>query len=58
MMREEPGLEEPAPRAALWSAARIAAAYALAGLIPLLGVGGAAAGVAFAIGRALALLGG
>jgi vacuolar iron transporter family protein len=104
MMREELGLEEPAPRAALWSAARIAVAYALAGLIPLLpyffpiplgralgtsvavtgvalgvfgavkatytgaspfrsglqtvGVGGAAAGVAFGIGRALALLGG
>jgi len=104
MMREELGLEEPAPRAALWSAVRIAAAYALAGLIPLLpyffpialgrallasvavtgvalavfgsvkatytgasplrsglqtvGVGGAAAAVAFGIGRALALLGG
>ena len=99
MMREELGLEEPAPRAALWSALRIAGAYAGAGLIPLfpyflqtsvsaalllscvvtavslvvfgavkagytgaprgraalqtLGVGGAAAGVAFAIGRAL-----
>ena len=104
MMREELGLEEPAPRAALWSAARIAAAYAVAGLIPLfpyffpialgralgtsaavtgvavlvfgavkgrytgaapvrsglqtVGVGGVAAGVAFGIGRALALLGG
>ena len=104
MMREELGLEEPATRAALWSAARIAAAYAVAGLIPLfpyffpialgralgtsaavtgvallvfgavkatctgaspvrsglqtIGVGGVAAGVAFGIGRALALLGG
>jgi VIT1/CCC1 family predicted Fe2+/Mn2+ transporter len=35
MMREELGLEEPAPSAALWSALRIGAAYALAGLIPL-----------------------
>jgi vacuolar iron transporter family protein len=35
MMREELGLEEPAPRAALWSAFRIAAAYVLAGFIPL-----------------------
>jgi vacuolar iron transporter family protein len=104
MMREELGLEEPAPRAALWSAVRIAGAYVVAGLIPLspyvfripigralfasamvtgvalavfgaikgrytgasplraatqtLGIGGAAAGVAFGIGRALALLGG
>ena|SRR5438445_9071805 len=104
MMREELGLEEPAPRAALWSAIRIAAAYVVAGLIPLspyalripigralvasvivtgvalavfgavkgsytgaspvrsatqtLGIGGVAAGVAFGIGRALALLGG
>ena len=99
MMREELGLEEPAPRAALWSALRIAGAYAGAGLIPLfpyflqtsvstslllscvitaislvvfgavkagytgaprgraalqtLSIGGVAAGVAFAIGRAL-----
>ena len=104
MMREELGLEEPAPRAALWSALRIAAAYVAAGLIPLVpylfptsvgrallasvavtgvallvfgavkarytggaplrsavqtfGIGGAAAAVAFGIGRALALLGG
>jgi VIT1/CCC1 family predicted Fe2+/Mn2+ transporter len=35
MMREELGLEEPAPRAALWSAARIALAYVVGGLIPL-----------------------
>jgi len=35
MMREELGLEEPAPRAALWSAARIASAYVVAGMIPL-----------------------
>src|SRR5262245_22805318 len=35
MMREELGLEEPAPRAALWSAVRIAASYVVAGLIPL-----------------------
>src|SRR5262245_14052611 len=35
MMREELGLEEPAPRAALWSAFRIAAAYVVAGIIPL-----------------------
>ena len=35
MMREELGLEEPAPRAALWSAARIAGAYVIAGMIPL-----------------------
>jgi len=35
MMREELGLEEPAPRAALWSAARIAGAYVVAGTIPL-----------------------
>jgi VIT1/CCC1 family predicted Fe2+/Mn2+ transporter len=35
MMREELGLEEPAPRAALWSAARIAGAYVIAGTIPL-----------------------
>jgi VIT1/CCC1 family predicted Fe2+/Mn2+ transporter len=35
MMREELGLEEPAPSAALWSAARIAIAYIVAGLIPL-----------------------
>jgi VIT1/CCC1 family predicted Fe2+/Mn2+ transporter len=104
MMREALGLEEPAPRAALWSALRIGGAYAVAGLIPLalyafpvrveralgasavvtgvalvvfgavkarytgassargavqtLGVGGIAAGVAFAIGRLLTLLGG
>jgi VIT1/CCC1 family predicted Fe2+/Mn2+ transporter len=35
MMREELGLEEPAPSAALWSAARIAGAYVVAGIIPL-----------------------
>src|SRR5213594_1710526 len=35
MMREELGLEEPEPSAALWSAARIAGAYVVAGLIPL-----------------------
>src|SRR5207249_1651007 len=35
MMREELGLEEPAPSAALWSALRIGGAYAAAGLIPL-----------------------
>src|SRR5262245_5648142 len=35
MMREELGLEEPAPRAALWSALRIAGGYAGAGVIPL-----------------------
>jgi vacuolar iron transporter family protein len=35
MMREELGLEEPAPREALWSAFRIAAAYVVAGIIPL-----------------------
>src|SRR5262245_9776110 len=35
MMREELGLEEPAPRAALWSAARIGGAYVVAGLVPL-----------------------
>lgn len=35
MMREELGLEEPAPRAALWSALRIGIAYVVAGLIPL-----------------------
>jgi VIT1/CCC1 family predicted Fe2+/Mn2+ transporter len=35
MMREELGLEEPAPNAALWSAARIAGSYAIAGLVPL-----------------------
>jgi VIT1/CCC1 family predicted Fe2+/Mn2+ transporter len=35
MMREELGLEEPAPSAALWSAARIAGAYVVAGTIPL-----------------------
>jgi VIT1/CCC1 family predicted Fe2+/Mn2+ transporter len=35
MMREELGLEEPAPRAALWSAVRIAGAYVVAGMIPL-----------------------
>jgi VIT1/CCC1 family predicted Fe2+/Mn2+ transporter len=35
MMREELGLEEPAPRAALWSALRIALAYVVAGFIPL-----------------------
>jgi len=104
MMREELGLEEPAPSAALWSALRIAGAYAVAGVIPLLpyffsvgvaralltsvvvtgvalaafgavkaiyigapplrgavqtlGIGGAAAAVAFAIGRALGRLGG
>src|SRR5215470_17534918 len=49
MMREELGLEEPAPRAALWSALRIGLAYAAAGGIPL-------APYAFpvTIGRALA----
>jgi vacuolar iron transporter family protein len=103
MMREELGLEEPRPGAALWSALRIGGAYVAAGLVPLapylapipvhrallvsaavtgvalavfgavkaryagappgrsavqtLVVGGAAAGVAFGIGRALALLG-
>jgi VIT1/CCC1 family predicted Fe2+/Mn2+ transporter len=36
MMREELGLEEPEPRAALWSALRIAGSYVVAGLIPLL----------------------
>ena len=35
MMREELGLEEPAPNAALWSAARIAGSYVVAGLVPL-----------------------
>src|SRR5436309_670895 len=35
MMREELGLEEPAPSAALWSAVRIGLAYVVAGLIPL-----------------------
>src|SRR2546422_6834486 len=35
MMREELGREEPAPRAALWSALRIGGAYVGAGLIPL-----------------------
>jgi VIT1/CCC1 family predicted Fe2+/Mn2+ transporter len=35
MMREELGLEEPAPSAALWSAFRIAGAYVAAGIIPL-----------------------
>ena len=35
MMREELGLEEPAPQAALWSALRIGIAYVVAGLIPL-----------------------
>jgi len=35
MMREELRLEEPAPRAALWSALRIAGAYIVAGLVPL-----------------------
>ena len=35
MMREELGLEEPAPRAALWSALRIAGGYVGSGLIPL-----------------------
>jgi len=35
MMREELGLEEPTPRAALWSALRIAGAYVFAGFIPL-----------------------
>jgi VIT1/CCC1 family predicted Fe2+/Mn2+ transporter len=35
MMREELGLEEPAPREALWSALRIAGGYVGAGLIPL-----------------------
>ncbi len=35
MMREELGLEEPAPSAALWSAFRIAGAYVVAGIIPL-----------------------
>jgi VIT1/CCC1 family predicted Fe2+/Mn2+ transporter len=35
MMREELGLAEPAPRATLWSAARIAGAYAVTGIIPL-----------------------
>jgi len=34
-MREELGLEEPAPQAALWSALRIGIAYVIAGLIPL-----------------------
>ena len=103
MMREELGLEEPRPGAALWSALRIGGAYVAAGLVPLapylapipvhhallvsaavtgvalvvfgavkaryagapagrsavqtLLVGGAAAGVAFGIGRALVLLG-
>jgi vacuolar iron transporter family protein len=103
MMREELGLEEPAPREALWSAFRIAAAYVVAGIIPLapylfhiathtallasvvvtafalagfgavkgrytgasalrsaaqtLGIGGAAAAIAYAIGRALSGLG-
>ncbi len=36
MMREELGLEEPAPNAALWSAVRIAGSYATAGLVPLI----------------------
>src|SRR5712691_5683145 len=36
MMREELGLEEPAPQAALWSALRIGVAYVVAGLIPLM----------------------
>jgi VIT1/CCC1 family predicted Fe2+/Mn2+ transporter len=35
MMREELGLEEPEPQAALWSALRIGFAYVVAGLIPL-----------------------
>ena len=35
MMREELGLEEPAPQAALWSALRIGIAPVVAGLIPL-----------------------
>jgi vacuolar iron transporter family protein len=35
MMREELGLEEPQPQAALWSALRIGLAYVVAGLIPL-----------------------
>jgi VIT1/CCC1 family predicted Fe2+/Mn2+ transporter len=35
MMREELGLEEPPPDAALWSAARIGGAYVAGGLIPL-----------------------
>jgi VIT1/CCC1 family predicted Fe2+/Mn2+ transporter len=103
MMREELGLEEPAPNAALWSATRIAGSFAIAGLVPLVPywfplsleralayssiltmialaifgavkgryigtpslrsawqtvlVGGAAAGVAYAIGRAFSHLG-
>jgi vacuolar iron transporter family protein len=104
MMREELGLEAPAPRAAMWSAIRIGGAYVVAGMIPLapyvfpiaverallasvvvtgialavfgavkgrytgtsplrsagqtLGIGAVAAGVAFGIGRALAMLSG
>jgi vacuolar iron transporter family protein len=35
MMREELGLEEPQPRAALWSAMRIGLAYVVGGILPL-----------------------
>ena len=35
MMREELGLEEPAPDTAIWSAVRIGGAYVVGGVIPL-----------------------
>jgi VIT1/CCC1 family predicted Fe2+/Mn2+ transporter len=63
MMREELGLEEPAPRAALWSAARIAGAYVVAGIIPLapylmpLSLGAALMTSAIVTGIALAIFG-
>src|SRR6059058_3545544 len=63
MMREELGLEEPAPRAALWSALRIGGAYVVAGLIPLvpyffpIAVGRALLGSIAVTGVALAVFG-
>jgi VIT1/CCC1 family predicted Fe2+/Mn2+ transporter len=63
MMREELGLEEPEPRAALWSALRIAGSYAAAGGIPLvpylfsIPVGTALAASSAATGLALLVFG-
>jgi VIT1/CCC1 family predicted Fe2+/Mn2+ transporter len=63
MMREELGLEEPTPRAAVLSAVRIGVAYVVAGLIPLapyalaLPIGTALAASSVATALALAVFG-